>query len=113
VAVEPQDIEDVIAAVEVPGHLAVEDDFIDRHPGNRRCQRRQILRQPIPRIELHVLAPLVGEQPDAVKLPLEQPLVAREPLLRQRRGHRLEPLWHLCRDGHRWRQDTVDCSGDR
>ena len=59
---------------------------------DRRGDRRQILRQPIARVEPDVVALLEREQADAVELALEDPLRPGEPLLRQRRGHRLEPL---------------------
>ncbi len=43
VAVQPQDVEDVIPAVTVPGDLAVEDDLVDRQAGDRGRQRREVL----------------------------------------------------------------------
>ena len=59
---------------------------------NRRGYRRQILRQPIARIEPDVVTLFVREQANAVELALEEPLRSGEPILRQGRGHWLEPL---------------------
>ena len=85
----------MIAALAVPRHLAVEDHSFAGIAAIALVDRREVLRQPVARIQLHIAAALVGEQPDAVELALEQPVVAREALLRQRRGHRLEPVGHL------------------
>ncbi len=50
------------------------------------------LRQPVAREQTDVCALLEREQPDAVELALEDPLGAREALLRERRRHRLDPV---------------------
>src|SRR5688572_17173867 len=38
---------------------------------------------------------LVGEQPDAIELALEEPVASAEPLLCQRGGHWFEPVGHF------------------
>ena len=76
-SVQPQDVEDVIAAPAVPGHFAVEDHLVDGKLGNGAGHRRQILRKPVARVQRDVGAALVGEQPDAVELALEQPVAVR------------------------------------
>ena len=46
-SIQPEDVEHVIALLAVPGHLAVENHLVDREPGDRAGQRRQMLRQPV------------------------------------------------------------------
>ena len=64
----------MIAAPAVPGHLAVENHVVDGKIGNGAGELRQILRKPVARVQPDVGAALVGEQPDAVELALEQPV---------------------------------------
>jgi hypothetical protein len=54
--------------------------------------RSKSLFSPSSRIQADLGAALVCEQPDAVELPLEQPVVAGEAFLRQRGGDRFEPI---------------------
>jgi len=46
-SVQPQNVEDVIRAPAVPGHLAVENHLVDRKTGDCGGHRRQMLRKPI------------------------------------------------------------------
>ena len=55
---------------------------------------------------------LVREQPDAVELALEQPVGSAEAVLRQRGGHRLEPVGHF-RGGCHQEPDDIKLSGSR
>ncbi len=53
---------------------------------------RVVLRQPVAREQADIRPLLEREQADAVELALEDPFRAGEPLLRERRGHRLDPF---------------------
>src|SRR5438093_10472709 len=77
-SVQPENVEDVIAAPAVPGYLTVENHLVDRKTGNGSGQRREILRKPVARVQLNVGAAFVREQSDAVELALEQPVVSDE-----------------------------------
>ena len=59
---------------------------------DRLGDRRAVLRQPVAREQANVRALPEREQADAVELALEDPLRPGEPLLRQRRRHRLDPF---------------------
>ena len=67
----------MIAAAAVPGHLAVEDHLFHGKLCDGVGDRRQMLRKAIARKQPDVCAALVGEQPDAVELALEQPVARR------------------------------------
>jgi hypothetical protein len=95
----PEDVKHVVrgraALAPHSGGLAVQDDLVDRqfpdccnHGGVRR-----VLQQLIARQQPHFLTVLEREQADAVQLALERPLGTAESLLRERRRHRLYPVW--------------------
>src|SRR5215467_733508 len=73
VAVQPEDVEHVIAALSIPGDLAVENRLVDGKFADRGGYCGAVLGQPIAGKELNVISPLVREQPDAVVLLLEEP----------------------------------------
>src|SRR5262245_20999884 len=78
----------------IPGHFAIQDEIVHRQCAYCTSNRRQILRKSITRVELDVVAALVGEEADAIELALEHPVRSGEAILRQRRSHRLEPVGH-------------------
>src|SRR5258705_10277790 len=98
-AVEPHDVEDMISCWSMPIDLAVENQFLVREFRNRARQRRDRLRQTIAREQFDSGTFLVSEQPDAVELPFKDPFCALETLLRERGGHRLNPLGKGFRHG--------------
>ena len=95
-AIEPQDVEEVISHLSRPSphprDLAVEDRVPHGQVPDRLGDGRVVLRPAIAREQTDLRSLLEREQPDAVELALEDPLRAREPLLRQRRRHGLEPF---------------------
>jgi hypothetical protein len=66
--------------------------------GDRRAHRRVVLRQTVAREQANVAAGLEREGANSVVLALENPFGPREPLLRERRGHRFDPLGESCHD---------------
>src|SRR5262249_47204446 len=96
--IEPHYVEDVIGAGSVPGDLAVEDQVLHRQLCDRLSNGRDVLRQPIPRVKPHLRALLERDETYAIKLTLEDPFGAGEPIWGRCRGHGFEPLWEGC--GH-------------
>ena len=97
-AIEPQNVEHVVVRLAEgappPGGFAVEDDVVDRQVGDGldHGRMRAVERQPVPRQQANVGAVLERQQPNAVELALEDPLGPGEPVLRERRRHRFEPV---------------------
>src|SRR5262249_1237746 len=93
-AFEPKDVEYVVcdAAGWIPGSLSVENHVVHRQPCDCLRDRRVMLEKPVTRIKLHVVSVFEGKHPDSVELPLESPLGSSEPLLRQCRRHRHDPI---------------------
>src|SRR5687767_3802485 len=85
----------------VPRNFAVENHFVDRQGGNGSGNMREMLWKPVAREQTHIAAAFVRQEPNPIELALEEPVVAAEPILGQRRGHRLEPVWHLRGRRHR------------
>ena len=80
----------------IPRGLAVEDYIADWQVGDSLGNGRVVLEQPVARIKLHVGAVFEREHPDSIELPLEDPLGAREPLLRKGRRHWHNPFGEGC-----------------
>jgi hypothetical protein len=76
------------------GRFAVEDGVSHGKIGDGRDDRgvRRVLWEPVTGEQLHAGALLEGEQPDAVELSLERPLVSRESFGGERSRHGLEPI---------------------
>lgn len=98
--VHPHDVEHVIVALTIPRHFTIEDCIVHREATDGRGDRRHVLRKPVAREELDVDAAFVRDQPDAIELALEEPVVARKTLLRERRRHGLEPVGHRLDGSH-------------
>ena len=75
-----------------PRKLAIENHVLHREMRNGRGHRGAVLRQPIARQQADVRFLTEREQANAIELPLEEPLRPSEALLRERRGHRLDPI---------------------
>jgi len=91
--VQAHDVEHVIAdRSRTPRHLAVEDHVADGELRNRVTDRGEVLGQPVAREQADVAAVLECEETNAIELALEDPLGIGEALLRERRGHRFDPV---------------------
>ena len=92
-AIDPHDVEHVVRQpVGWPRDLSVQHQVAHRQVRDRLGDWRRALRQPVARQQPHVAIVLEGDQADAVELPFENPIGACESLLRERRGHRFDPL---------------------
>jgi hypothetical protein len=95
-SVEPHHVEHVVNnAAGSPRDLAVENRVLHFQAPDGLGHLRNVLRQPVAREEPHVRSLLERDEADAVELSLEDPFRAGETLLRERRGHRLEPIRKL------------------
>ena len=90
--IEPEDVEHVVGSLPVPGDLTIENGVIDRELCDSFREPGNVLGQAVAREETHVVALFEGEQPDAVELPLEDPVGSGEALLGERRRHRFQPV---------------------
>ena len=98
--IQPEDVEHVVGncLLAPPRELAVENHVVRVECGDRRAHRRVVLRQTVAREQANVAAGLEREGANSVVLALENPFGPREPLLRERRGHRFDPLGESCHD---------------